>query len=140
MNNHKTPSEIELARAILAYPRAHYEKNPKAAGMLPAWDELAEKYPEIVEATQYFSAPVRPDCMALRFVEEVQNGGTTYLWLDLKTSTECRSCCYTLEEDCWVWCAGDSEPAMSMALQKAWEAANPIINRVRESRLTCFVS
>jgi hypothetical protein len=143
MNTQKNTTREQLARAILSQPRNYYAAQDGiklAENMLELWDEYASEFPEIVEATQYFSAPVRPNCMAVRYVEENKVNENTYLWLDLKTSNEERQCCFFLEDGCWIWDSGEFMPDMSPELEEAWYYADPIIHRLRETRQTCFIS
>ncbi len=77
-------SRERQARAILAYPRNYYAAQDGielAETMLKLWDEFAREYPEIVEATQYFSAPVRPESMAVRPVDRDPAGAEWPLYL-----------------------------------------------------------
>lgn len=134
-----TAEKEELARAILAEPRRHYSQK-NAADMLALWDELASEYPEIVESTLYFSAPVRPECLAVRYIDLIENDGKMYLWVDLKTAAERRQCCYSWEGQTWVYYDGDKEPDMSESLARAWEKADEILTRVSNTQQTSFVS
>jgi hypothetical protein len=133
-------NEHEKAKAVLSLPREKYAAmdgaEPQTA-LLAEWDRLAEKYPELAEATLYFSGKTSLDCLALRFVE--QNGDM--LWLDLKTTGEPRQCCYQLNDGIWEWVAGDSEPPMSAKLQSAWEngRGDAAINACRETGNTQFL-
>lgn len=133
-------TEKDLAKVILAYPREHYAAKDGAepqTALLKQWDEFAAKYPELVESTQYFTGETSLDCMAIRFVE--YNDG--YLWLDLKTEGNPRQCCYKMSGEVWTYEAGDSEPPMSPALQKAWEngKGDAVISQCLETEQTQFL-
>lgn len=139
-----TITNVDAARAILSQPRSYYanlKNNAEAAEMIALWDEYASEFPEIVEATEYFTAAVRPNCMAIRFVQASEFNGSTVMWVDLKTAHETRQCCYELDaEGWWNYCDGDREPEMSKELANAWEKANDILTRVYNTEQTNFVS
>ena len=146
-----TITNVDAARAILSKPRSYYanlknnaedaEELTLWADMLVLWDEYASEFPEIVEATEYFTAAVRPNCMAIRFVQASEFNGATVMWVDLKTAHETRQCCYELDaEGCWNYFDGDREPEMSKELANAWEKANDILTRVYNTEQTNFVS